>query len=248
MKSFYQALVVALLLPFAACQKEVSEDLPDSPKPTNKVKTYTEDYTSSTGEHTVATFVLSYDESDRLTSLVNSEHPGDKFVYGYSGDNLVTTDIYNSNEVVIHDDAVINEMGLVDSTVQYNNEGDTLVQKFFYNEAKQLIAVQLFDVINGEMQMWSATTYTYDQGGNLVSEAGEDGIITYEYEKIILNTVAIAPTYMYLPKQLPTKQTITNGSEMASIVHTYVFDEENRLTEDKAVASDGSMVIKTYTY
>ena len=35
---------------------------------------------------------------------------------------------------------------------------------------------------------------------------------------------------------------------MASIVHTYVFDEENRLSEDKAVASDGSMVIKTYTY
>jgi hypothetical protein len=248
MKSLYHALLLAILLPFAACQKEVSEDLPDSPKPTNKVKTYTEDYTSSTGERTIATFVLSYDESDRLASIVDSEHPGDKFVYGYPGDNLVTTDIYNSNEVVIHDDAVINETGLVDSTVQYNNEGDTLVQKFFYSEAKQLIAVQLFDVIDGEMQLWSATTYTYDQGGNLVSEAGEDGIITYEYEKIIPNTVAVAPTYMYLPKQLPTKQTITNGSETASIVHTYVFDEENRLTEDKAVASDGSMVIKTYTY
>lgn len=248
MKSLYPTLIVALLLPFVACQKEVSEDLPDSPKPTNKVKTYTEDYTSSTGDRTVATFNLSYDESGRLVSLVDSEHPGDKFVYSYPGDNLVTTDIYNSNEVVIHDEAVINDNGLVDSTVQYNNEGDTLVQKFFYNEAKQLIAAQEFDVIEGEMQLWSATTYTYDQGGNLVTEAGADGIITYEYEKIIPNTVAIGPTYMYLPKQLPTKQTITNGSESASIVHTYVFDEEDRLTEDKAVASDGSMIIKTYSY
>ena len=108
MNKFFQGIIICLVL--ASCQKELAStdpSTPGNPTPaTSKVKTYTEDVNVS-GNHTVTTFNLSYDASNRVVSIVSASSPGDKFVFQYSSGNF-TMDLYNSNVGTIHEIFFVN--------------------------------------------------------------------------------------------------------------------------------------------
>jgi len=250
MKLTYPALLLVLTV-LVSCQKEYSEDLDDPPVPppsSAKIKTYTEDVTLSGGEHSVTTFNVYYDDQNRLNLLQSTANPGDKFVYDYPDASTFTMGIFSSNTLIIHADGYLNPDKLVDSIVQYNDEGDTSVQTFVYNNAKQLIAQLEYDKTPEGLELWNTTSYTYDNQGNVLTEADIFGTTTFSYDIVVPNTVSIAPPAMYVPKQLPTKQVYNSGGENYTVDHTYQFDADNRLTEDKGVGSNGDIVIKSYTY
>lgn len=240
-----------LLMAFAAivsCQKEVDETLPEPLPPTNKIKTYTEDITSATSGHIVESFNLTYDAQNRLIGVASASQAGTRFQFGYPSATKFTIDLFNANELIIHEDAFLNDQQLVDSSMQYNNEGDTSTEKYIYNAAKQLMTMLEYDVTSGTTELWNTTNYQYDNDGNLSAEIDDFGAIAYEYDIVVPNTVVIGPAYKFAPKQLPTKQIYTAGSEIYIVEHTYKFDDQQRLTEDKAVGSNGDVIIKTYTY
>jgi len=145
------ALFIAIIL-LSSCQKEISGELitskasGSSTTSTNsaKVKTYTEDVTTSAG-HSAITFNLTYDSNDRQLSMISTISPGDKFVYQYSSNNTYTMDLFNSNQVSIHELVFLNHAGLIDSTFKYNDTNDTSTEKYLYNSANQLVTYREFD-------------------------------------------------------------------------------------------------------
>ncbi len=77
MKMIKISLGIIFCVALASCQKEYSINDPSSTTPiaSNKVKTYTEDLTSG-GTHSVTTFDLSYDNSNRLVSMISETNSG----------------------------------------------------------------------------------------------------------------------------------------------------------------------------
>ena len=252
----YIFLLPLFVLFFSSCQKEISGEIA---RPTNTtgtggtggtggsnflVKTYTEDFTSASGNLKV-TFDLSYDGSKRITSMISRTNAGDKFVYQY-GTNKYSSDLYNSNILSIHADFYLNSMQLVDSIMQYNDTADTTTNKFTYNAAKQPIRQNEYEVKNGISTLINTTSYVYDANGNVLKEKGTDGETTYEYGTS-LNTLNVGSIYFYTAKHLP-KTTTIKGPNAGTITHTYTFDSSNRLTSEKAVFTNGDVAVKTYTY
>src|SRR4051812_2157369 len=155
------AIILSIVI-ISSCQKEAGGDLP---APTNKVKTYTEDVTSSILGNSVTTFNLSYDGSNRITSFVSATDPGSKLIYTYPSENSLTSELYNSGELQIHQDCyLINNR--IDSTYQYNNTGDTTTQKYIYNSAGDWTKTYEYDYSkNSGSDLFNTVTYTYDGKG-----------------------------------------------------------------------------------
>lgn len=239
----------ACIIMFSSCQKDTGGDPPTT---TDKVKSYTEDITSGSIGNSVTTYNLSYDGSDRITSIISASNPGDKFLFSYNSATNYSMDIYSSNTRVIHEDFFLNSSSYPDSTFQYNNTGDTATEKSVYNGSNQLIKLYEYDYskISGS-DLWNTTTYTYDTGGNLVKSEDTDGEInTYEYyPDLVYITPVIAP-YSHPKKQNLLKRHVlqSNGFMVGSVNYTYTFDNKNRISTEKGVVSDGSIVLKTYTY
>jgi len=235
--------ITAIVL--SSCQKEVSPESPSSPV-SLKIKTYTEDVTSA-GSHSITTFNLSYDGSDRLISMVSASSPGDKFIYQYSSGNF-TLDLYNSNKLSIHEVFFINNNSFVDSTFQYNDTNDSMTEKYIYNSSKQLVTIKQYDYSKTTGSTLSNTeSYTYGADGNPVKVTDDYTITTYDYYSSLLNN--ISPLIPYLPasKNLVKTTTLNDGSTTV-VNHTYTFDTNNRITSEKDVVDNGDIFIKTYTY
>ena len=244
---FLNLFLAATLIIFccASCKKDTK---PPENTPLLKIKSYTEEITSSTTGHTVETFNLQYDNDNRLTSLESVSASGSKFIYEYTSANAFTMDIFQANSLVIHEDFFLNGLTLVDSTFQYNNTADTSTEKYLYNSGKQLEKKYEYDVIGGNSELYNTITYTYNSQGNLITEVDDYSTTTYSYDEVILNTLTTSPIYLPLPKQLPTKMVYNSLSDSYTIEHTYTFDATNRLTVDKAEFDNGDIVLKTYTY
>ncbi|MGZ8525926.1 MAG: hypothetical protein ACXWV1_15950, partial [Chitinophagaceae bacterium] len=128
-KSILPFLAILSIILFSSCQKDVG----GGPLTvSDKVKTYTEDVTSASMGNSKTTFNLSYDASNRITSLISASNPGDKFVFTYNSASGYSMEIFGSNIPVIHEDFFLNSNSLPDSTFQYNNTGDTSTEKYLY--------------------------------------------------------------------------------------------------------------------
>ncbi|MEP7376396.1 MAG: hypothetical protein ABI675_23565 [Chitinophagaceae bacterium] len=248
-KIAFHLLVISSVILFSSCQKDTGGDLPTS---TDRVKSYTEDITSGLIGNSVTTYNLTYDGSNRITGLVSASNPGDKFLYTYNSATTFSMEIFNSNVRVIHEDFFLNGNSWPDSTYQYNNTGDTSTEKNVYNGNNQIIKLYEYDYskITGP-DLWNTTTYTYDAGGNLVKTQDTDDVITtYEYYPDLVYISPVTQPYSHPVKhQLLKKNTLSlNGSIAGSATYTYTFDSNNRVSTEKAVLSDGSIIVKTYTY
>ncbi len=245
------AAVAIVMVALFSCQKEPSND--PLPVASLKVKTYTEEVRSTIVGNFIDTYNLSYDGSDRLTSMVNAAHPGDKFVFAYPSSSKFTMDLFTNNAFDLHVDYFLNGHSLIDSSFQYNNTQDSSTEKYVYNPAKQLTKLYEYDYskLTGS-DLWNTTTYTYDGAGNLVkSEDTDNYVYTYEYytDKVYLSPQVRPFTGSNQKANLLKKFTLTeSGTVTGSVTYTYTFDSKDRISTERLDTSDGDVVIKTYTY
>jgi hypothetical protein len=226
-----------------SCKKETSS--PNSPTSFSKVKTYTEDVTSG-GTHSVITFDVSYDGSNRPVSFISESSPGDKLVFQYKSGSF-TSDVYNSNTISIHEILFLNSNSLVDSTFQYNDTNDSSTEKYIYNSAKELVTLKEYDysLVTGT-QLFNTTNYTYNNG-NQISATDDFSVTTYEYTTLV-NGLVFGIPYLTFNKNLVKTTTVTSGGSTTILNHTYTFDGSSRLSTEKIVDDNGDIVLKTYTY
>jgi len=244
-------LPLALII-FAACKKDKSAD--NSTAANAKVKTYTEDITSPGGGHVTATYTLSYDINGRVTGLLVAPPIDFEIKYIYNTGIDYSVEIYNSNVLNIHQDVFHNANSFLDSTFEYNDTKDTTTEKCFYNANNQLIKTNeyVYSAITGS-SLTNSVTYTYDADGNMVQSNGTDGISElYEYYPdpfmvypLLRASDGIATQKHHLIK---THSTTINGYPDESASFTYTFDEHNRISTEKGISDDSTVVIKTYTY
>ncbi len=238
------------MLSLSSCQKEIipidTGTVGDTVS--NRVLTYTEDATSSSGQF-VNTFNVTYDASGRLMSLISASSPGDKFIYQYSSNNTFTMDLYNSNILSIHVDFFVNSFSLVDSTFQYNDTQDSSAEKYLYNSTKQLVQIKDYEYINTIMPVLADTrNFLYDNAGNIIKVTGNFSETTYEYYPNLVNTITLGMVYLTINHNLIKTTVITSGGITNTLNHTYTFDSKNRLSTETITADNGEILIKTYTY
>ena len=252
--------LLASLIFFASfltsCQKEIDDSIPgtDSNNTSNPflVKSYTEDtYLASVpDEHVKDSFKLTYDDKDRLLSLISVDtSDGNRFAYQY-GDGYFIMDLYVDNQLSIHETFYLNSYSLVDSTLQYDgDEHDTSTEKYTYNSNKQLLSIKTYDyTTESGAQLSSTSTLAYDNDGNVVTETEDDATTTYAYPNHTINNLNVGLNYYPLSKYLPDTFTYTSDFYTDSGTHTYTFDSQNRLTMDKTESASGYISIKRYYY
>ncbi|HEY5407329.1 MAG TPA: hypothetical protein VIJ92_09580 [Ginsengibacter sp.] len=248
MKLIKTLWAVTVSVAFASCQKEYSPGDPGTtPTTSNKVKTYTEDVTSG-GTHTVTTYDLTYDNANRIVSLISETNPGDKFVFQY-GNGSYTGDIYASNALSIHEVFFLNSNSFVDSTFQYNDTNDSTTEKYIYNGAKQLVTLKEYDysLLTGGGVLSNTTNYKYDSNGNQISAIDDYSETLYDYTALA-NTLVIGAPYFGVNKNLVKTTTYSFSGTTTVLDHTYTFDASDRLSSEKATDNTGDIFIKTYTY
>ena len=248
MKLTKTLLSVIAIFVFVSCQKELDTTIdPIDPVLNARVKTYVEDITSG-GNHSVATFNIAYDPDGKMISMTSAENAGDRFEFKYFTGNY-TMDLYNSNELSIHEVFYLSNDLLIDSTLQYDDSKDSLTEKYAYNSAKQLLSIKQYDYSQATgAVLFNTNTYTYDDNGNVVKDADNNSVTTYEYYPDLLNTLALGNPYFPVNKQLVKTTTVTEGGSSVSLNHAYTFDASKRISTEKITTGSGEVAIKTYTY
>jgi hypothetical protein len=244
--------IAVLIILFSSCQKD--PDIPPN-TPSYKVKSYTEDVSSTFTGHNVTTYNIAYDASDRIISVVSATSAGDKFLFAYPSGSHYTLDLYSTNQVTLHEDFFLLNNSFLDSTFQYNDTEDSSTEKYFYNAGNQVIKMQeyTYSTLSGAV-LSNTISYSYNNEGDLMISTGTDkNTDTYEYyadlsyaPPITFGAINSNTTKKF---HLVKKHVLTsNGSLVGSADFTYTFDSNNRISTENAVASDGSIVLKTYTY
>lgn len=249
MKHRFTLTLAALVSLFVmSCKKESTTTNNNN---TGKLKTYTEDYTSPF-QHFTDSSNITYDASGRMATI---ENPGGKFVYSY-GNGTVTTDIYDSTALSIHEVGFLNAQQLLDSTVQVSGT-DTSTEKYFYNAANQLTQLRSYDNGSSGLQLSDIDSYTYDSNGNLVTETNQsgNGMLNSNTTRTYTNTPAqfplMSPFTSAQYKNFPASAKIVTTSDTTNETYTYQFDSNNRLVTETTVSTRGgqtSILIKRYTY
>jgi YD repeat-containing protein len=213
-------------------------------------KTYTEDIRSSVIGNSVTTYNLNYDANNRLTSMSSMPAPPVlNFIYKYA-DKSLTLDMYEQNELSIHEIFWLNAASLIDSTFQYNNTDDSSSEKYFYNGNMQLIQQKNYDFYTSGSILNKTTNYTYDNSGNVITATDDQGnATTYIYYTDLPNTFSMGQTYLPNTANLVKSTTLTSGSYTETATHFYSFDSSKRLIKDSATTSVSDFIaIKSYTY
>ena len=244
------ALLIAILA-ISSCQKEITGEI-HSPGDSTAVSTslrpkkYIEDYTTSTGTHSSTTYNLSYDAMGRITSFVDSAFAGNKIIYQYTG-NSYTMDIYDSNKVSIHETFFLNNLSLVDSSLQYNDQKDTSSEKYLYNSTKQLITLKEYNFSSGAA-LYNTHTYSYDSLGNQTKDADNFSVTNYDYYTNYTNNLSLGEPYFFTNKNLVKTTNYTSSSFSYTSNHSYLFDIQNRQSSEKEAANNGDVLIRKYIY
>ncbi|GGB06502.1 hypothetical protein [Puia dinghuensis] len=238
--------VIALYL-LVSCKKNNGAN---SSGNANKLKMYIEDAKTS-NSHVTDSFNVTYDNDNRITSLAS---PALKFVYTYSSKSF-TLDLFENNQLSIHEIFYINSASYVDSTFQFDNTNDTTTEKYIYT-GSLLTRDTTYSYSSAGTSIDTRDDYTYDNNGNTIKDVQSDGqgninqITTFTYTTYPLS-VRTNPTY-FAPgaKYLPATQKVTDGagSPIGTITYSYAFDGAGRLTKETDSADNGDVVVKTYIY
>ena len=237
------------MLSLFSCGKENSNpEVPNS----NKVKTYTEKYTSDGGSISFV-FNLNYDSKGRIISMVSANSPGDQFVYNYLSDNKLTMEIQSSQNGLIHEDIFLTNGSWVDSTFQYNDTEDYTTEKYFYNSNNQLIKIRSNDYSGtGPSSGPAYTLLTYNSNGDVEKIENDDGSTeTFEYYTDLKGPLPVIMPYLSTPEQinLIKKHNIYYGSSLESTSDvTYTFDSKSRITSVIETYDTGEIITKSFTY
>jgi hypothetical protein len=222
----------------------------------DKVKRYTEvvsNFSTVSGD----TFNVSYDNSNRLVSLI-SPTSGNQFLYTYNGNSSYVLDIKNGALLVIHGVFYMNANLLIDSAFQYNNTNDSTTMKFVYNAGKQLIEQRTYGYsLPAGAVLFRKNSYTYDVNGNVLkdTETGSTGgtnfVKTYTYTNVTGTTFSLATIYTpVLYKKLPATTSVYYPGSNTTVTsdYTYVYDAANRVTKETITNSAGNFVTRRFEY
>jgi len=238
-------LIIISSLAFFSCKKEQ----PASPNNNvDKVKTYTETVTSSSGSYSV-TYNFTYDSQNRITSMFLVSAPSEKFVFTYNSDSEVSMDL-SSSSGNIHED-IFFKNSLVDSTYQYNDTQDTTSEKYTYNGSNQQTKLYEYDFYDGNPVLSNTTGYTYDSKGNVIKTTDtENQVETFEYyPDLVYSMPVLAPSMTSQKTNLVKTHTVTsNGYPVDTVTSTYAFDSNNRISTITGSTSTGMVITKTFTY
>lgn len=241
MNSYRLIAFICIFSFFTACKKDNGSSSTPSQ---SRLISYTETINPRTVFTTSTTYNLAYDDNNRLLSLTNSQDAGNKFMFSYvqGGFNF---DIYSANTLVIHQNVFMNG-DKMDSTIQYNNEGDTTAEKYVYwgNQLKYLTE---YNVSSAGSQVVNVTEYLYDLNDALIREQDYFSSTSYSYSAIEMNNFNLYPVYVNRSIQLPSQVTYSNGGQDIVSNHTYTFDAQHRLVMDR-IETSGPVVEKTFKY
>ncbi len=254
-KNLYLFPILTITILLTSCGKEYSANTNTDTSALNKVKTYTEDITSSYYGNSVTTYNLAYDTNDRLISITSITNSGNKSLFSFPTNSLYTMDLYNSGSLAIHEDFYLNSNFYLDSTFQYNNTKDSSTEKYFYNTSNQLIKMNeySYSAVTGS-KLINTTTNTYDGNGDLIESLDlNSNVNTLEYYLDLSYAMPFAPGPVNANSSkknhlLKRHSLSSNNYLIDTATFTYTFDTKNRISTEKAIVSDGSIVIKTYTY
>ena len=159
-------------------------------------------------------------------------------------------DLYNSGTISIHEDFFIKN-SIIDSTFQYDDTQDYTSEKYFYNPSNQLMKMNEYDFNNGP-EISNTTTYIYDSNGNVAKTTDSDNKVeTFEYYPDLLNVIPLTSPYVLFSGKANLVKTdvfTSNGNLVANITSTYTFDSYNRISNITQIATDGTSVVKAFTY
>jgi YD repeat-containing protein len=236
---------VILTMSFFSCKKGDDSSVSVASLP----KTYTEDLRSAAST-TRGTFNLTYDSKGRLTSMTAIPEPSIlKFVYQYPSDNTVMMDMYELNQLSIHENFWLNSFSLVDSTFQYDNTNDTSTEKYFYDGNHLLTKYNSYDYYKSVSTLSNQTQYTYDNNGNAITQTDNTGTTSYTYYADLPYTLSTGLPFISASKNFIKTTSDDASGTPETATHYYLFDSNNRLTQDSAYVSGTDVIlIKTYTY
>lgn len=228
---------------FSACSKK--SDSPSPPQGTRLTR-YTEILNPRTFYSVTTSYDISYDQNNKVASIVNSNDPGSKFMFDYVSDGY-NFDIYGSGNVLIHRKVMFSG-NTIDSTIEYNNEGDTTTEKYIYWAGGILKFLLKYDVTPSGPQLSNVTEYTYGLNNMLVSEKDYHSSTVYSYDRQEVSNFSLYPIYVNRSKQLPSLVSFSEGNGIVTSEHTYTFDAEKRLIKDEIVLSTGQTMEKAFKY
>lgn len=242
MKNVTTLFALIFIFTFFSCKKDTNPETPFSAK----VKTYTEDITSANGHQSI-TFNLVYDGQNRLTSMTSAASPDDYFKYHYSTGSFAM-DLHNSDGSFIHEDFFLNNNQLIDSSIQYNETHDTTTEKYRYNPNKQLVSLITYDYSSAGSDIYNIENYQYDNNGNVAKMTDYFSVISYEYYPDLLNNLTVGTPYSQMTKNLVKTTVINDGGDVETANHVYAFDDNKRISTETITATNGDVVVKSYTY
>lgn len=246
MKITKTLLPLIVILVFTSCKKEKSST--DNPPISSKVKTYTEHIDYGGGYTDNVTLNITYDADGRIISATSASSSGDRFEYKYAAGNF-TMDLYNSDVFSIHEVFFLNSKSLIDSTLQYNDTNDSTTEKYFYNNADQLITVKEYDYSKATGAILSNTThYTYDNKGNVIKMTDDYSVTTYDFYADLKNNLVFGTPYEQVNKNLVKTTISSSGGTSITSNHVYTFDASNRISTETITFDSGEVATRTYTY
>jgi len=126
----------------------------------------------------------------------------------------------------------------------YTTDARGYVTTYFYDDAGRRTKVK--NALNQE------TIFTYDANGNqLTSQSTSGEGETYEYypDMVYIHPLIGPPLIPAVKRHLIKTHSATSGGVVqATATLTYTFDANDRISTEKTVVDDGTVVIKTYTY
>ncbi|WP_207514305.1 hypothetical protein [Longitalea luteola] len=238
--------LVTLFVVTTSCKKESTNNSNAS----HKLKSYTEDVLA-VGGRLVETYNVNYDAEGRPTSLVSVNRPGYyRMEYTYLDNGKFTFEKIEGDKVIMHNTYYLNSHSLVDSTFQYNQLNDTISFKYLYDEENRLVRKKeyIHSYLISKPVLANTINYHYDLQGLLTRVTETYAEITYRYDSVHINTVQLEPAYFPFQEKLPTHTYTTRHGRTIETQHTYQYDGQRRLIQERAAGSDGRVTLKTYTY
>jgi hypothetical protein len=236
----------------ASCKKNKSSNANANP---NKLKTYIS--SSTFGTFAPDTFLVSYDDENRLTALSGANS---KYIYAYLN-NTIVFDFYLYNQLSEHWIYYLNSTPMVDSALvvtygnTFGNTPDTSTQGYVYNGnlLSKKLAYTYYNHVTYASSLWD--DYTYDNNGDIVKDveyydSAVEETSTFTYTTYPVN-VTTNPAYMpQQSKYLPATVTYLdgNGTVSSTGTYTYSFDSMNRLTKTTITYNNGQVYVDTYVY
>lgn len=212
--------------------------------------TLTEDKDQTGVGHTTSKYTFNYDGQHRIVSKTADFDPGLRSEYAYT-DGGYTESLYVNDSLATLNTYTLNSLNLVDSLVQIDvQDHDTLSARFLYDSKKELISQkQYFFTAGYGFLLITSITYAYDTTGNLLTATDGYKVVSYTYSPENFNSLSLGQIYMQQLPGLPDVQTTTQSTgEVSTAGHIYTYDKKGHLITDALSQSDGTTIVRTYSY